>query len=193
MFIVFEGIDGSGTSTQAKILAEKLNGLHTSEPTDREIGLLVRSALQKKWKCSPEALQMLFTADRIEHLDKVVLPALTEGKSVICDRYIASTLAFGALECDLAWLKKINQGLLKPDLVFYMQISAKGALERIAKRGEEKELFEKKEILERVLKNYERVLPKNAIILDATKSIKKLSEEIFEIAIQKKKEWQAPV
>ena len=180
MFIVFEGIDGSGTSTQAKILAKKLNALHTSEPTDREIGLLVRSVLQKKWKCSPKALQMLFTADRIEHLDKDIKPALENG-SVVCDRYFYSTFAFGALECDLNWLRKINESILEPDLVFYMKISAEEALSRVDKRGNEKELFEKKEILEQVIKNYEKVLPQNAIILDATKSIEELSEEIYEL------------
>src|SRR3989338_4884308 len=101
-FIVFEGLDGSGQSTQAAPLRDFLikNGhevVLTKEPTkDSEAGKKIREALGKNTEVSPMYLQGLFAEDRKEHLDKVIIPALMGGKTVISDRYFFSSFAFGA-------------------------------------------------------------------------------------------------
>jgi len=161
MLIVFEGIDGSGTTTQAEILANKLKkkGLDvfkTSEPTENKIGLLTREILQNKWQTSPSALQLLFCADRADHLEKQINPALKKGKIVITDRYFYSTIAFGSLACSKKWLENICQIFPLADIIFYLKLDSQIALERIVKRGE-KELFEKKEFLEKVSLNFEKL------------------------------------
>ena len=93
MFIVFEGLDGSGSSTHSKLLTEKLQSegcavFHTKEPTDKgPTGTTIREVLQHKYTVSPEALQLLFCADRAEHLVREIDPALKNGEIVISDRY----------------------------------------------------------------------------------------------------------
>jgi dTMP kinase len=111
MFIAFEGLDGSGSSTQSRILAEKLEAkghkvLLTKEPTkDTPIGGLIREVLQRKLPATPEGLQFLFSADRAEHLKRDIEPALANGKVVITDRYMFSTIAYGALDIEnVEWL-----------------------------------------------------------------------------------------
>jgi dTMP kinase len=100
ILIVIEGLDGAGLSTQAAILAEYLRGankevLLTKEPTAMPIGKLIKSALNRNPELSLFALQLLFAADRAEHLEKEIEPALSANEIVISDRYILSSLAFG--------------------------------------------------------------------------------------------------
>src|SRR3989338_2983887 len=102
-FIVFEGLDGAGSSTQANRLADylRLSGkkaIVTKEPTNNMIGGLIRGQLTSDWKTWPECLQLLFSADRAHHLEKEIIPLLKQGITVITDRYFFSTLAYGALE-----------------------------------------------------------------------------------------------
>ncbi|MEK7591206.1 MAG: dTMP kinase [Patescibacteria group bacterium] len=117
-FIVFEGPDGSGTSTHSKLLAESLKQegkdvFLTAEPTNGPIGLGIRELL-KVGGINGTALQLLFSADRADHQD-AIREALASGKIVICDRYIPSTLAYGsALGLDVAWLKELNKKFIQP-------------------------------------------------------------------------------
>lgn len=190
MFIVFEGIDGAGTTTQAEKLRDWLGqkgfeALATGEPTANPIGKIVREVLQKKWRTSPEALQLLFCADRADHLTREIEPSLAENKIIISDRYVWSTLAFGTLACPLNWLKNLNASFRAPDFLFYLRISPKKALERIGKRGNTRELFEQEEFLVKVLKNYEELIREpfftktKIIVLDGEKGIEELSAEVF--------------
>ncbi|MDD5047666.1 MAG: dTMP kinase, partial [Methanoregulaceae archaeon] len=102
-FIVFEGLDGSGQSTQVKLLADFLKNknikvLATKEPTlDSAAGRLIRKALDKKTKILPKKFQELYAQDRKEHLNKVIIPNLEKGKTVISDRYFFSSFAYGSL------------------------------------------------------------------------------------------------
>jgi dTMP kinase len=103
ILIVIEGLDGAGLSTQAALLAEHLRDkggkvILTKEPTTSSIGNLIRSALKQEWKPSPLALQLLFAADRENHLEEEIEPALRENKIVISDRYILSSLVFGSVD-----------------------------------------------------------------------------------------------
>jgi dTMP kinase len=189
MFIAFEGLDGSGSSTQSKILAERLekNGhavLKTKEPTkDTHIGKMIKEILQYKWEVSPEALQLLFSADRAEHLRNEIEPALKNNQIVITDRYFFSTLAYGALDVDMNWLKEISRNFRIPDITFLHRVDPDECIKRIAGRGSEYELFEQKEKLEKIWENYEKISDEypNFHMVDGSKSIEEVGEEIWKI------------
>lgn len=159
-FVVFEGLDGSGLSTQALMLRDWLlakanNVVLTKEQTDGAIGGLIKSCLKHEWKTSPLALQLLFVADRAHHLAAEIEPALAEGKNVICDRYIFSTLAFGALGVDLGFLKMANSKFRVPDITFITDCPPEVCLQRIGKsRFSHTELFEDKAKFEKIRANY---------------------------------------
>lgn len=160
-FIVFEGLDGSGQSTQVKHLTEYLEKkgksvLATKEPTTTsEPGKEIGKALTHQIVLPSDDLQKLFSEDRRLHIETVILPALQEGKIVLSDRYFLSSLAFGSIDCDLAWLKEINNAFLIPDITFILKVRAEVSLGRILGRGKDVELFEKKEKLEKVVLHYE--------------------------------------
>jgi len=158
-FVVIEGIDGAGKSTQAAIVSnhfyKKGNAVClTSEPTQFLVGGLIRGRLAGEWQSSPECLQLLFAADRAEHLEKEILPRLKEGINVVCDRYFLSSLAYGAIDCGFDWLVHVNSLFLMPDLTIFLDVDAKTGADRIAANGQSIELFEKVDILEKVRKNY---------------------------------------
>lgn len=191
-FIVFEGLDGSGQSTQADLLRDFLieKGLEvvlTKEPTlDSEAGKKIREILEKKAKTSPGDLQDLFVKDRGEHLENLIIPALKQGKFVISDRYIFSTLAYGTADgLDLNELIKLNDDFLLPDLTFILDVSAKICISRIEERGTGKTLFEKEAKLSKVSENY-KLFPKmfdNVKIIDGEKSIEQVFEDIKKVIV----------
>ncbi len=187
-FIAFEGLDGSGLSTQAMLLKEYLlekgkRVLLTKEQTEDFIGGLIKSSLRKHIKISNLTLQLMFVADRAYHLDKEVEPALEEGRTVICDRYIFSTLAFGSLDVDMDFLKKINSNFRKPDLTFIINCDPEVCLERISKERFHLEFFEEKGKMEKIIKNYlslKNYFP-NVHIIDGNRSKKEVFEDIRKI------------
>ena len=186
MFIAFEGLDGSGSSTQAKLLKEYLEKegkkvILTKEPTDSEpLGVLIRDALQHKYSFSPTALQLLFCADRAEHFKSIIQPALEKNEIVITDRYLFSTLAYGSLNCDFDWLTALNRPFPNPDVTFLLKLEPEICLQRIASRGSKTELFEKKETLKKVWEGYEKVASQylNIVIIDASQAIEDIAKEI---------------
>ncbi len=185
-FIVFEGIDGSGTSTQANLLFNYLRKKGkkvylTGEPTSSLIGGLIKSQIAGDWKSSPECLQLLFTADRAYHLEKEIIPLLKRGINLICTRYILSTLAYGSLEIkDEKWLMEINKKFILPDITFLLKVSAKTCIQRIKKERFHKELFEKEDKLKKVFKNYLKFAKKfqKVYMINGEKPIKEVFYEI---------------
>lgn len=190
-FIVFEGLDGSGQSTQAQKLVDFLNrpeqklkfgcaGAHlTKEPTPNLIGGLIRSQLNGDWKSSQECLQLLFTADRAHHLEKEIIPFLERGITVVCDRYFFSTVAFGSIAIkDEKWLLDLNKNFLLPDYLFLLKVSPKICVSRIHGTRYSVELFEKENILAQVWKEYDKLSRKfdNVYVINGEKSL----EEVFE-------------
>ncbi len=157
--IAMEGLDGSGLSTQARMLHEYIKSKNidvvlTKEQTEGLIGGLIKSSLRKEWMIDPLALQMLFAADRSHHLKVEIEPAIKMGKIVICDRYIFSSLAFGGLNADIEFLKLINSRFRKPDLTFIIDTEPETCLERIKHSRHGRELFEDLESSITVRKNY---------------------------------------
>ena len=141
--------------------------------------------MQHKWSVSPEALQLLFSADRAEHLRTKIEPALKNGQIVITDRYFFSTLAYGAMEVDLEWLKGLSKNFRVPDITFLFKLKPEECIRRIIGRGSEMELFEKQEKLEKIWQNYEVIAKEypNFHIIDASNSIEEISEEIYKKTI----------
>jgi len=192
-FIVFEGLDGSGSTTQASKLRDWLNRAQkelvlgkplahlTKEPTNNIIGGLIRGQLTGDWKTRPECLQLLFAADRSHHLEKEVIPLLKNGVTVISDRYFFSTIAFGASEiADKEWLQGLNKPFLLPDLTFLIKVAPRVCLQRIKGDRFSVELFEREEALIRVWQNYEELAKKfdDVYIVDGEKPIEDISQGI---------------
>lgn len=189
-FIVFEGLDGSGTTTQANLLFKYLKKQGkkvylTGEPTRSLIGGLIEGQISGDWKSTPECLQLLFTADRAHHLEKGIIPLLKKGITVICIRYILSTLAYGNLDIkDEKWLMTINKKFIWPDITFLLKVSPKICIQRIKKERFHKELFEKEEKLKGVYKNYLKFAKKfkNLYIINGERPIPQVFEEIKKLS-----------
>lgn len=197
-FIVLEGIDGAGTTTQAKRLAAELErrGLSvclTCEPSSGPVGALIRRALQKKLgegePSGPRSLSwgtiaLLFAADRLDHVDSVVAPALAAGRVVVSDRYVLSSLAYQSVtspegEGAVPFIRAINSRALRPDLTVVVDVDPDVAERRRAARGGPPELFEVQEIqrqLARVYARAEQLVPGDAVVHVADGT----PEEVFE-------------
>jgi dTMP kinase len=195
LFVVFEGIDGSGNTTQSKLLAEFLRGrvydvLLTKEPTNNVIGKIIRDVLQKKVKTSPLALQMLFVADRAYHLHTEIEPALEEGRVVISDRYMLSTMAFGGINVDMDFLKQLNSKFRVPDITFILDVPPEIALRRIkSSRPGEPELFEELEKSKRVYANYMKLKDQfpNVFVINGNRVKEAVAAEVQKIVLSKLK------
>ncbi len=165
-FIVIEGLDGSGNSTQAQLLFKWLRediGIKvaiTKEPTDGFIGRQIRAFLKKQYVCSPKTKQILFTADRALHLEEQIIPALSRGISEVCDRYILSSLAYGSSEgLNIDWLYQLNSRFLIPDITVLLNVRPKVCIKRIDEnRNSDREFFEEEEKLKKVWKGYTKAV-----------------------------------
>lgn len=165
LFIVFEGLDGSGTTTQAEFLRiylkkKRYKVEQTAEPSGNLIGGLVRGVLTRQWHLNPVGLQLLFAADRAHHLESFILPALKKKQVIISTRYFFSSLAFGALNLDQKWLAEINRNFLIPDITFFIDTDPAECLRRIAKTRIRREFFEERKKLEKVRKEYAKLARK---------------------------------
>jgi dTMP kinase len=138
VFICIEGLDGCGKTTQAKLLVRRLKRLgyaavYTAEPSKGNIGKLIREHYlhcEKRASIVVEAL--LFAADRVEHVEKEVLPALKAGKVVVSDRYVFSSLAYqGAGGLDLDWVQEVNKAAVFPDLAVFIDVAPETAIRRL--------------------------------------------------------------
>jgi dTMP kinase len=183
--IVFEGLDGAGSSTQIDLLAKNLKSqvVVTKEPTNNIIGGLIRGQLTKDWSSSMECLQLLFAADRAHHLERLIIPALKERKIVLCDRYFFSTVAFGSLDCDRHWLLALNERFILPDLTILLKVSPKECLRRINSNRFNTELFEEEKKLKKVWTTYVWLARKfsGVKMIDGQREIDVIAGEILNI------------
>lgn len=163
LFLNFEGLDGSGFEHHAQALAQLLSRegyrvVLTEEPTKSMIGGLIRARLAGEWEIGAETLQLLFTADRAEHLRTKILPALDGGRVVIVNRYILSALAYNVLLVnDPEWLKALNSRFPRPDVTFLFEVDPAVCARRIKQTRLEVELFQEEQKLRRVWQAYETV------------------------------------
>ncbi|OGH13890.1 MAG: dTMP kinase [Candidatus Levybacteria bacterium RIFCSPLOWO2_02_FULL_37_10] len=201
IYIALEGIDGSGKSTQAKILADylKKNGkkvVFTKEPTQKPpVGDLIHNIIQGKVNLPLVSLQYLFSADREIHLKTVVEPALKEGKIIISDRCFWSSVAYGILDkmensgkLNNEDLILVSQSILSmyhqfivPDITFYIKVSEEIAIKRLSKMNKKKEYYETLEKLKNIKAGYDwlaRKFSKEITVVDGEKSVEEVAQEI---------------
>ena len=187
-FICIEGIDGSGKTTQAKLLANRLkishNAIYTAEPSRGKIGTYIKKSYlygEKRLSIVIEAL--LFAADRIEHLENEIFPSLDKGRLVISDRYVYSSLAYqGAAGLSLNWIQKINEHALEPDLGVFIDVNPETVMSRLKPK---KSVMENIETQEKVREIYLKFVEDGKLIrIDGNKSKNEVSKEIYAVVMK---------
>ncbi len=194
-FIVFEGIDGAGTSTQIKKLVEHdtTRFVQTAEPTTNETGKFLRRMLGGEFSVDEKTNAYLFAADRCEHIfGKGGVQELCEsGKIVVSDRYFFSSMAYQSVSCGEELPKLLNSPFPLPEYLFYFVINPEISLGRVNARGEHKEIYETIEKQKKIAAQYEKVISEyekkavetgmKIIRIDATKDIETISKEIWDV------------
>jgi len=172
-FIVLEGIDGAGTTTQLRYVHEWLEKrgelVHaTREPTDGPIGTMLRQILrgrlvspgidQKVQPFDPGAVALLFAADRLDHLHNEIVPHLEAGRHVVCDRYVISSLAYQSLDTDLKFVRTINEKAIAPDLTVFLRVRPEVAMTRIETTRTQRDSFEQLPLQKRIAAAYDKII-----------------------------------
>lgn len=176
-FIVVEGADGAGTTTQSKRLAEHLGAEWTFEPTDMDIGRKVDEMISSD-DHSPETVALGFAADRMLHLEEKIIPMLEKGVNVVSDRYLHSSLVYQpVMGADRYWVKKLNRKALRPDLTLVLDISAEIGMSRVEQRGMDGNVFENLDFQQEVVKRYRQLDEDDrTVLIDASRS----KDEVFQ-------------
>lgn len=191
-FFVFEGLDGSGTTTQIKLLVKHFCAtgkkvLETCEPTKLITGEFLRSCLSGNFSVDSKTMLMLFAADRNEHLFSKdgILAALETQDYVISDRYLFSSLAYQGASGHFDLAKKFNEDFPLPEILFFLDISTETAFSRVEKRANAKEIYETKLFQAKVKKMYKKVLElynnsgMKIVVIDGNKSIEEVHKQVL--------------
>ena len=185
--IVIEGIDGSGKSTCAKNLTEKLNSINiktinTFEPTHSHYGAKLREGMLSEDLDAEEEL-LLFVKDRKEHIEYMIKPALEEGYFIILDRYFYSSIAYqGAKGIDINRIINMHKDfIIKPDIVFIFHLPIDIALNRIISKRGIADRFENETYLKKVDKIFRSFNEPFIYHIDTDKDIKIINDELFNI------------
>ena len=190
MFIVFEGIDGSGKSTQCDLLHkyllnENIDCVRLMEPSNGEIGKKIRAILSGD-HIPPVSEQVeMFIEDRKDDVEKNILPAIADGKVVLMDRYYYSNAAYQGvqgIDSKIIIDKNREMNFPEPDVVYYLDIHPDVAFDRITARSgnEKKEIFEKRELLQKIWQNFNIIADDKFVKVDATLSESEISKLIVE-------------
>ena len=195
-FITFEGIDGSGKSTQISLLKEKIEQTgascyETAEPSTGPIGSMLRQFLSGRIKADEDTLAALFAADRLDHLKNKtdgICTKIEQGIHVICDRYVLSNYAYQGVRVPLEWVMQLNHAAnetLRPDCHIFIDIDPELAMERMAKNRFHTDLFETKERLTEVRNCYLSLIEQlstteQIIIINGNQSVEQIADEIWQ-------------
>lgn len=196
-FIVFDGIDGAGKTTQLDMLARRMTDdgesvYITAEPTGSDIGRLLRSALSGADKRSECEMAVMFVLDRIAH-NAEIEEKINDGVCVLCDRYYHSTLAYQGKTTDYAWVRSMNidcPEIRKPDACIYLDLTPEQSLKRISRGRSNVEIYENLEKLTEVRDSFHSVIEdlrqtgEKIFVLNADCSREELAEEIYAIIKQ---------
>jgi len=196
-FAVLEGGDGSGTSTQLSMLAERFKNLKkpiffpTFEPTDSQIGQIIRRGLKGEISLKPETICLLFAADRNEHLHGAdgILAHINRGCLAVSDRYALSSLVYQGIECGDELPQLINSRFPAPELTIFLDIDPETAISRMKGRGS-LDIYERLDFQKKVREKYMSVLEAyraagaKVLIVDALKSAQEVAEEVWSIISQ---------
>jgi dTMP kinase len=193
-FIVLEGIDGAGTTTQtdrlvAHLRARGRQAIATREPSGGPVGRLLREILLGQHR-TPDGgsvggstMALLFAADRLDHLQREVEPQLAAGVDVISDRYLLSSLAYQAVEADRPWVASLARGIRQPDLTVLVDLPIEVAAERRRRAGRPVERYDADSFLARVAENYRQLARETgAAIVDGTGPLEEVGAAIARLA-----------
>lgn len=161
-FVVLEGMDGSGTTTQVRMLTAHLRNLGfkvvmSAEPTDSAIGQEIRRRLAEPMDLDPNRLASLalcFAADRMQHVHETIMPALKSQDFIVLDRYVLSSLVYQGLHLPTSFIKEINRFAVEPDLTMVLDVDAKLAHDRLLRRNSTKDFYESPDILLKIRARY---------------------------------------
>jgi len=189
IFICVEGLDGCGKTTQTKLLVERLkkkgyDAIYTAEPGRGKIGEFIKKyCLHGETRVSSIVEALLFAADRFEHVEKEVIPALSEGKLVVSDRYAYSSLAYqGAAGLDLEWIGKINEHAIRPDLAIFIDVEPETVIQRLKPR---RSIMENLETQRKVREVYMKFVEKEELAkIDGNKSKQEVADDILTVVLR---------
>ena len=188
-FICIEGLDGSGKTTHAHRLVQNLQkkgfyAVYTTEPSEGEIGEFIRSSVLQGKNRVPKVVEaVLFAADRVEHMEKDVKPALRDGKVVVSDRCVYSSLAYqGAAGLDLEWIEEINSFALPADLALYIDVPPEVVVKRIRRK---KSVMETLETQRRVKQVYMKFVDNGKLVpIDGDRKKNEVEQNILNVILE---------
>ncbi|HEX8230209.1 MAG TPA: dTMP kinase [Chloroflexia bacterium] len=200
LFIVLEGPDGAGISTQTALLQSGLasrgyRAFATKEPSTGPIGAVVRQALSHRLVYPPsepitdEVMALLYAADRLDHIRADILPRIEKGVHVVCDRYRLSSYAYQGLTAGQEWVRELNSRSIAPDLTFFIDVPPEVSQSRIHTRGGHIELYETDERLRPIYGNYLRLIDEakqageQIVVIDGTPTPDVVAAAILEHTI----------
>ncbi|MEZ4358742.1 MAG: dTMP kinase [Kofleriaceae bacterium] len=194
--VVLEGLDGAGTTTQARLVVEALrqrgHRAHlTREPSDGPVGKLIREMLTgahaiPEQSISQSTFGLLFAADRLDHLQREVEPALQRGEVVVSDRWYHSSLAYQGTSAERAWIDVLNARARRPDLTILLKVAAETAARRRVAAGRAQELFEDLAMQEKVAAGYDHVFAslvdrEPVVVLDGERDVDRVFADIMRL------------
>ena len=187
-FICIEGLDASGKTTQARRLVRSLRqrgfeAIYTTEPSSGEIGRFIRARILHRRKRVPSVLEaLLFAVDRIDHVERRIKPALKEGKVVVCDRYMFSSMAYqGATGLDMKWIEEINRSALPPDLAIYLDVPPEVVVKRMKRK---RSVMERLQVQRRVREVYMKLVESGRLMpIDGNRPADEVSKNILKVTL----------
>ncbi|MDH7476854.1 MAG: dTMP kinase [Candidatus Bathyarchaeota archaeon] len=185
-FICIEGLDGCGKTTQTRLLVRRLKkmgyaAVYTAEPSSGKIGQFIKKyCLHGGKRVSAIVEALLFAADRFEHVNNEIIPALNKGKIVVSDRYVYSSLAYqGAAGLDLKWIEAINKHALRPDLAIFIDVEPEIAIKRLKSK---KSVMENLETQKKVRSVYLDFVQKGELVrIDGNNCKAEVAETILNV------------
>ncbi|MDH5389747.1 MAG: dTMP kinase [Candidatus Bathyarchaeota archaeon] len=188
VFICIEGLDASGKTTHAHRLVRNLrrkgfDAVYTTEPSRGEIGRFIRTYILQRKRRVPSVVEaLLFAVDRVDHVEKEIKPALENGKIVVSDRYVYSSLAYqGAAGLDLKWIEEINRLTLPPDLAIYIDVPPEAVVKRIRRK---KSVMERLETQRKVRKVYIKFVKNGKLVsVDGNRRKDEVAKDILKVIL----------
>ena len=184
VFICIEGLDGCGKTTQAKLLVKKLkkhyDAVYTAEPSRGEIGRFIKkNCLNAERRGSVLVEALLFAADRVDHVQNEVSPALGKGRVVVSDRYVYSSYAYqGAAGLELEWIEELNEHAIRPDLAIFIDVKPETVVQRLKRK---KSVMEDLETQKKVREVYLKYVEKDQLVrLDGNKPKRAVAKDLFQ-------------
>jgi len=188
VFICIEGLDASGKTTHAHRLVRNLrrkgfDALYTTEPSRGEIGRFIMAFILQRKRRVPSVVEaLLFAVDRVDHVEKEIKPMLENGKIVVSDRYVYSTLAYqGAAGLDIKWIEEINRLALSPDLAIYIDVPPEVVVKRIRRK---KSVMERLETQRRVREVYMKFVENGKLVpVDGNRRKDEVAKDILTVVL----------